>query len=122
VVRRPWAEVALYELHAGAFTVDGNLSGVAVKLDDRGEFGVIAIELMSVAPESPRQKCLISARTSAGLPERACRNACAQPCLIDRSISPKTSVVISFGTATLSVLGIGHDRHAEPCHLPWILA
>ena len=54
---RPWAEVALYELYAGAFTADGNLAGG--KLDDRGEFGVIDIELMPVALESSRPKYLV---------------------------------------------------------------
>lgn len=45
----PWERIALYELHAGAFTSQGDLDGVLGKLDHLAELGVNAVEIMPVA-------------------------------------------------------------------------
>ncbi|HUO81458.1 MAG TPA: malto-oligosyltrehalose trehalohydrolase [Gammaproteobacteria bacterium] len=44
-----WNACALYEVHVGAFTAEGNFDGVRDKLDHLADLGVTAIELMPVA-------------------------------------------------------------------------
>ncbi|WP_205747803.1 malto-oligosyltrehalose trehalohydrolase [Desulforhopalus sp. IMCC35007] len=46
---RPWQETVIYELHVGAFSLEGNFQGVTRRLDYLVELGVTAIELMPVA-------------------------------------------------------------------------
>jgi len=46
---RRWAEAVVYELHVGAFTVDGTFLAVIPHLDHLVALGVTAIELMPVA-------------------------------------------------------------------------
>ncbi|MGE5468305.1 MAG: malto-oligosyltrehalose trehalohydrolase [Ignavibacteria bacterium] len=46
---RPWHEAAIYELHVGAFSPEGNFAGVRERLDYLAALGVTAIELMPVA-------------------------------------------------------------------------
>jgi maltooligosyltrehalose trehalohydrolase len=46
---RPWHEAALYELHVGAFTPEGDFDGVRRRLDRLARLGVTAIELMPLA-------------------------------------------------------------------------
>ena len=45
---RDWDDVALYELHVGAFTPDGTFAAAAQKLDHLAEVGVTAVEIMPV--------------------------------------------------------------------------
>jgi malto-oligosyltrehalose trehalohydrolase len=45
---RPWEECVLYELHVGAFTVEGTFRAAINRLDDLADLGVTAIELMPV--------------------------------------------------------------------------
>ncbi len=46
---RPWAEVALYELHVGTFSPEGTYAGAAALLPRLVALGVTAIELMPLA-------------------------------------------------------------------------
>jgi malto-oligosyltrehalose trehalohydrolase len=46
---RPWEEVVLYELHAGAFNAPGGFAAVMERLDYLADLGVTAVELMPVA-------------------------------------------------------------------------
>ncbi len=45
----PLAEYLLYELHVGAFTAEGSFTSIIPHLDELGDLGVTAIELMPVA-------------------------------------------------------------------------
>ncbi|MCI3951528.1 MAG: treZ, partial [Burkholderiales bacterium] len=46
---RPWHEIALYELHVGAFTPQGTFDAAAQRLPYLRDLGVTAVELMPVA-------------------------------------------------------------------------
>jgi malto-oligosyltrehalose trehalohydrolase len=46
---RLWHEAVLYELHVGAFTMQGTFDGVATRLDYLADLGATAIELMPLA-------------------------------------------------------------------------
>jgi malto-oligosyltrehalose trehalohydrolase/4-alpha-glucanotransferase len=46
---RPWEEAVVYELHIGAFTLEGSFRAAVEKLDHLVELGVTAIEIMPVA-------------------------------------------------------------------------
>ena len=46
---RPWHEAVIYELHLGAFTVEGGCAAAIQRLDYLAELGVTAVELMPVA-------------------------------------------------------------------------
>ncbi|HEY1272665.1 MAG TPA: alpha-amylase family glycosyl hydrolase, partial [Terriglobales bacterium] len=46
---RPWEEVSVYELHAGAFTPEGNFSAIESKLDYLADLGITAVELMPLS-------------------------------------------------------------------------
>jgi malto-oligosyltrehalose trehalohydrolase len=46
---RPWQEAAIYELHVGTFTPQGNFSAAVPKLQYLKDVGVTAIELMPLA-------------------------------------------------------------------------
>jgi malto-oligosyltrehalose trehalohydrolase len=46
---RPWEEVVLYELHAGAFTPAGTFRSAIERLDHLVALGVTAVELMPIA-------------------------------------------------------------------------
>lgn len=46
---RPWQEIALYELHVGAFTPQGTFDAAAQRLPYLRDLGVTAVELMPVA-------------------------------------------------------------------------
>jgi malto-oligosyltrehalose trehalohydrolase len=46
---RPWPEMALYELHVGAFAPEGDFGGVQRRLDHLAALGITAVELMPVA-------------------------------------------------------------------------
>lgn len=46
---RPWEEAVVYELHVGAFSPEGNFSGVTTRLEYLAGLGVTAVELMPVA-------------------------------------------------------------------------
>lgn len=45
---RDWDEVALYELHVGAFTPEGAFAAAALKLDHLADLGVTAVEVMPI--------------------------------------------------------------------------
>ncbi len=51
---RPWNEIAIYELHVGAFTPAGTYLAAIEKLDDLVDLGVTAIELMPLAQPAGR--------------------------------------------------------------------
>ncbi len=46
---RAWDETVLYELHVGAFTLQGTFAAAAVKLDHLADLGVTAVEIMPVS-------------------------------------------------------------------------
>jgi maltooligosyltrehalose trehalohydrolase len=46
---REWHDVALYELHVGAFSPQGTFAGAALKLDHLAGLGVTAVEIMPVS-------------------------------------------------------------------------
>ncbi len=46
---RPWQEAVVYELHVGAFTLEGTFAGVERRLDYLADLGVTAIELMPLS-------------------------------------------------------------------------
>ena len=46
---RPWEETAIYELHVGTFSPEGNFRGVEQKLDYLQSLGITAIELMPLS-------------------------------------------------------------------------
>ena len=52
---RPWEEAAIYELHVGAFSPEGNYRGVMDKLDYLIALGITAIELMPLADFAGRR-------------------------------------------------------------------
>src|SRR5260221_4323885 len=52
---RPWETAVIYELHVGAFTVDGDHAGVAGRLDHLAALGVTALELMPLAATPGRR-------------------------------------------------------------------
>jgi malto-oligosyltrehalose trehalohydrolase len=45
---RPWREAVLYELHIGAFTVEGTFQSAARELDRLKELGITALEIMPI--------------------------------------------------------------------------
>ena len=46
---RPWTEAVLYELHIGAFTLEGTFRSALERLDHLKTLGITAIELMCIA-------------------------------------------------------------------------
>ena len=52
---RPWEEAVVYELHTGAFSPEGDFSGVTGRLDDLAGLGVTAVQLLPVADFTGRR-------------------------------------------------------------------
>ena len=50
---RPWRELAIYELHVGAFSETGDFTGAIAHLDHLAELGVTGVELMPIARARP---------------------------------------------------------------------
>ncbi len=46
---REWRDIVLYELHLGAFSLEGTFAGAARKLDHLADLGVTAVEIMPVS-------------------------------------------------------------------------
>ena len=46
---RPWHEAVIYELHIGAFSPEGDFTGVEQRLDHLAQLGITVIELMPIA-------------------------------------------------------------------------